>query len=291
MGKQLDRAGGPCYIERMFSNEAAGPAQEALAQVRSAVDLLQTLDLTGATDDDVLDLLRELETQKRRLPTVEHTATIDHLPAAIQAELDTTVEGILLDHAEQLDPKLLRVAARDLAAALDQDGILAQERDRQRHRALTVHQHADDTATLHGRLDAICTELLLTYLDSAARPRPAANGSKDPRSAAQRRHDAVKDAFHALLRSGVLPDCGGVVASIMLTMTEQQLSSHRGTVTTGHGTRITVPEALTLLGDAQLTPITLTKTMALTPFGGHGVMRLELLPRGGCSVASRRRRG
>jgi hypothetical protein len=32
-------------------------------------------------------------------------------------------------------------------------------------------------------------------------------------------------------------------------------------------------------------------TLALTPFGGHGVMRLELLPRGGCSVASRRRRG
>ena len=353
----------------MFSNEATGPAQEALAQLRSAVDLLQTLDLTGATDDDVLELLRELETQKRRLPTVEHTAigevetrqlaheracrdtaallrqllrleptqararvraaaalgprrsltgqvlpaihpqtaaacaagtisqrhaaaitaTIDHLPAAIQAELDTTVEGILLGHAHDLDPKLLRVAARDLAAALDQDGILAQHRDRQRHRALTVHQHADGTATLHGRLDAICTELLLTYLDSAARPRPAANGSKDPRSAAQRRHDAVNDAFHTLLRSGVLPDCGGVVASIMLTMTEQQLSSHHGTVTTGHGARITVPEALTLLGDAQLTPITLTKTKKITAYGDtHRIFtqnqRLAMTARdGGCS--------
>jgi hypothetical protein len=31
--------------------------------------------------------------------------------------------------------------------------------------------------------------------------------------------------------------------------------------------------------------------VALTPFGGHGVMRLEGLPRGGCSVASRSRPG
>lgn len=28
--------------------------------------------------------------------------------------------------------------------------------------------------------------------------------------------------------------------------------------------------------------------LALTPFGGHRAMRLEGLPRGGCSVASRR---
>ena len=130
-----------------------------------------------------------------------------------------------------------------------------------------MHQHADGTATLTGRLDAIGTELLLTYLDGAARPRPAADGSKDPRTAAQRRHDAVKDAFHALLRSGVLPDCGGVVASIMLTMTEQQLSSRRGTVTTGHGARITVPEAMSLLGDAQLTPIVLGNTRNIEAYG------------------------
>jgi hypothetical protein len=353
----------------MFPNEVATSPRDAAAQLRSAVDLLQALNLTSSTDEEVLEFLRELERQKRRLPTVEHAAiaevesrhlaheracrdtaallrqllrlepteararvrataalgprrsltgevlpaiypqtaaacaagaiserhaaaitqTIDHLPAAIQSELDVTVEGILLSQAGQLDPKLLRVAARDLGAALDQDGILAQEHDRQRRRGLTVHQHADGSATLAGHLDAICAELLLTYLDTAARPRPAADGSKDPRTAAQRRHDAVKDAFHALLRSGVLPDCGGVAATIMLTMTDEQLSSGRGTVTTGHGAHLTVPEALTLLGDAQLTPIVFGKTKNIEAYGDtHRIFtqnqRLAMIARdGGCS--------
>ena len=38
-------------------------------------------------------------------------------------------------------------------------------------------------------------------------------------------------------------------------------------------------------------PAALQALVALTPFGGHRVMRLEVLPRSGCSVAVRTRRG
>jgi hypothetical protein len=369
MGKRLDLVGRECYIERMFSDDGAGSPQQALARLAAVIDELQGMQLTAGTDDEVLDALRELEVQKRRLAAVDHrliaeteqrrlaaprgcastgallrqllridpteaaarvraaaelgprraltgeplpaifpataaacaaglisprhaaaiTTTIDKLPAAIQAELDRTVEAILLTDATQMDPRQLRVAARDLRHALDQDGTLAQERERHRRRHLTVHQRPDGSAYGSFELDAPCAEALLTVNDTLARPRPAADGTPDPRTAAQRRHDALHDALLTLLRSGQLPACGGVAATILLTLTDQQLHTHHGLVTTGHGARISVPQALTLIGDAQLIPITLTKTKKITAYGDtHRIFtqnqRLAMTARdGGCS--------
>jgi hypothetical protein len=353
----------------MFSNEAGGSPHEAIAQLRSVVDVLQALELTASTDEEVLEVLRELEAQKRRLAAVDHrliaeaeqrrlaaprgcastgallrqllriepaeasarvraaaelgprraltgeplpaifpataaacaaglisprhaatiTQTIDKLPAAIQAELERTVESILLTHATEMDPRQLRTAARDLRHALDQDGILAEERDRHRRRHLTLHQRPDGSAHGSFDLDAACAEALLTINDTLARPRPADDGTPDPRTAAQRRHDALQDALLTLLRSGQLPACGGVATTILLTVTDEQLHTRRGLVTTGHGARISVPQALTLLGDAQLTPIALGKTKNIEAYGDtHRIFtrnqRLAMTARdGGCS--------
>jgi hypothetical protein len=353
----------------MFSHDSKATPAVLVARLAGVIDELQSLDLTSTADDGILELLRDLEAQKRRLPTAEHAAiaevqsrhlahergcantatllrqllridpleasglvaaaaelgprrtlageplppifaatadacaggtisakhaaiiteAVTKLPTEIQADLDVTVEGILLAQAGQLDPKLLRVAAQDLRAALDQDGVVAEEHDRRRRRELTVHQHADGTATIAGHLTAVCAETLLTVLDTLARPRPAEDGERDPRSAGQRRHDAMHDALLLTLRSRQLPDCGGVAATIVLTMTEQQLHDGRGTVTTGHGARISVPEALTLLGDAQIIPVVLGKTRQIEAYGDtHRIFtrnqRLAMIARdGGCS--------
>jgi hypothetical protein len=370
MAKRLDRVGCRCYIERMFSTEASAGPRVLLARLTELVDELQALELTSCTDEDVLDFLRELETQKRRLPTVEHAAIAqvesrllpqqrgcgstaallrqllhidpheasgrvraaaelgtrraltgeplpaiftqtaeacaaglisprhaavitDHvqkLPTDLQVDLDHTVEAILLDRAAQQDPTRLRTTAADLITALDQDGVLAEDHDRRRRRHLTIHRHADGSATLTAHLEPLCAEAALTVMDTLARPHPAAaDGGKDPRTAAQRRHDALHDALLLALRSGQLPDCGGVAATILLTLTEQQLHDRRGTVTTGHGARISVPEALTLIGDAQIFPVTLTKTKKITAYGDtHRIFtqnqRLAMIARdGGCS--------
>jgi hypothetical protein len=67
----------------------------------------------------------------------------------------------------------------------------------------------------------------------------------------------LHDALNMLLRSGELPPCNGVTATILLTMTAEQLSHGSGLVGTGHGALISAHLALSLLGDARLVPVVL----------------------------------
>jgi hypothetical protein len=331
----------------MFDPAAATTPGTTLARLRGAIDDLQSLDLSCATDEEVLDLLRELESQKRRLASVDHatigeidhrrlageracrdtttlvslllrvdhreaagrvraaaelgprrtltgealppifqataeacatgtistrhatviTETVCKLPDAIQAEMDRTIEAILLEHAHQLDPTQLRGFALRLRDAVDQDGTLVQERERQRRRQFTVTQRPDGSSSVHGELTAVATEALLTVLDTLARPAPSADGQRDPRNAAQRRHDALQDAALMLIRTGELPACGGVAATILLTMTPDQLQSGNGSVASGHGATISAGLALSLLGDAQIMPIVVSRTRQISAYG------------------------
>lgn len=353
----------------MFSDSPADKARDVLARLAGVVDELQALPLGSLTGDEVLDVLRELERQKRRLGAVDHavvaeveqrglaaerawrdtavllrqvllidpreaaarvasaadlgprpgltgealppifaatavacaqgvvsaaqariiTRTISRLPAAVQAEHDTAVEAFLVEHASSLDPALLARAAARLAATLDQDGILVGERDRERHRALTIRQRPDGSAEVEGELTAVCAEALLTVLDTLARPQPTDDGQRDPRTATQRRHDALQDGLLMLLRSEQLPACNGVAATILLTATVDQLSDQDALLTTGHGAGISTRQAMTLIGDAQVVPVVLTRTKAVAAYGSaHRIFtqgqRLALIARDqGCS--------
>ena len=60
----------------------------------------------------------------------------------------------------------------------------------------------------------------------------------DDRTPAQRRHDGLLEAAQRLLRSGTLPDSGGVPATIVLTLTDQQLPTRTGTA----GDRVRHPD-------------------------------------------------
>lgn len=354
---------------RMFSAIGSRAARGVLARLSSVVDELQSLSLATLPSDEVLAVLRELETQKRRLAAVDHrliaevdqralssdlacrdtavllrqlllidpreaaarvaaaaelgprraltgevlppifqqaaeasavgaispaqarivTRTVEQLPAAVRAEHDLAVEQFLVHQAAQLDPNLLAKAATRLRATLDQDGVLDEERDRQRRRTLVVRQRADGSSHVEAELTATCTEALLAVLDSLARPAPGEDGERDPRTAGQRRHDALHDALLALLRSGELPACNGVAATILLTMTAEQLHSRDGTVTTGHGAQVSVEQALTLLGEAQVMPVIFDKAKEISAYGSaHRIFtqgqRLAMIARDlGCS--------
>ncbi|HEX2307314.1 MAG TPA: DUF222 domain-containing protein [Jatrophihabitantaceae bacterium] len=58
-----------------------------------------------------------------------------------------------------------------------------------------------------------------------------------------------------LLRSGQLPASGGTPATVLLTLTRDQLESGTGLVTTGHGGQLTVNAALRAAGEADVIPI------------------------------------
>ena len=185
------------------------------------------------------------------------TRCIEALPVAVQAEHDLAVEQTLLEAAQSLNPRQLAVCARRISDCLDPDGTLATERDRHRRRDFRVHPRPDGTARIEGELTALCAEALRTVLDTLARPHPAHDGQRDPRTAGQRNHDGLHDALLMMLRCDLLPDCGGIAATIVLTMTPDQYENRTGLVTTGHGALITAELALSLLGDARITPVAL----------------------------------
>jgi hypothetical protein len=63
--------------------------------------------------------------------------TIDGLPDAV-LEQAGAVEATLVEHARTLNPDQLAVLTRTVRACLDPDGVLASERDHDRHRHATI---------------------------------------------------------------------------------------------------------------------------------------------------------
>jgi Domain of unknown function (DUF222) len=165
-------------------------------------------------------------------------ATVDRLPdrvVADQPELVAQVEPTLLVHARNLDPERLAVVARRVVACLDPDGVLATDRDQARRRDATLVTLPDGSGRLTATLTSEAVAVWTTVLDTLSRPVPAEGAEPDRRTPGQRRHDALVDAGRRLLRSGDLPDAGGTPATVLLTLTLDQLETRLGLATTAHG--------------------------------------------------------
>jgi hypothetical protein len=363
--------------------------QRAVARLRAAVDAVRELDMASLADDELIDTLREIEVEKRRLATADQallaqiearhlgvelgcrdtttlvghalridpheararmraaedlgprqsltgeplgpmfplvagavgegaispavagivTRALDALPADVQAERGTEIEQTLVAHARTFAPRELRIIVRRLRETYDQDGRLAHDEDRARRRHLEVHQHADGTVSGSFLLDPVAGEALLTVIDALGKPEPAENGAKDPRTAGQRRHDALRAALLTALRTGGLPASGGVTTTIVLTMTLEQFKQLEcaetkqdrrsggqrarapgdGLVRTGHGALMSLREAGPLSGDAQLQAVVLDGLRRVCAYGAtHRLFtrgqRLAMIARDhGCS--------
>ncbi len=182
---------------------------------------------------------------------------------------------------------------------IDPDGRLASEEDQQRLRGLTIRPNTDGSSDIRGRLTPECTAAALAVLEPLAAPKPATPattvdgtvtpGTPDPRSDAQRMHDALHDACKRLLRSASLPDSGGVPATVVVTMTLEQLETRLGLATTGHGGLLSIPAALKMAADADIIPVVLSDAGGILNYGRskrHGTpsQRRVLAARdGGCS--------
>lgn len=182
---------------------------------------------------------------------IEVGRSLDDIPAHLEAEATTICERALVEAARHMDPLALRRFGRQLVERLDPDG--PRPKDVQRQRGFTLLPTGDGGSVARGRLDALCTALLQTVLDALATPRPVVNADgvtvPDERSAAQRRHDALAEAARRLLRSGTLPDTGGVPVSLLVTSTASELARTGGVVRTAHGELITADDILALAGE------------------------------------------
>jgi Domain of unknown function (DUF222)/HNH endonuclease len=193
--------------------------------------------------------------------------TIAGLPedALDQAE---AVETMLIEHARVLNPDQLAVLARTVRACLDPDGVLASERDHERRRHAALTALPDGSGRLHAQLTGEATAVWQTILNTLARPGPDGEGGEpDGRSPGQRRHDALLDAGQRLLRAGTLPDAGGTPATVLLTLTLEQLEARTGLATTAHGGRISVPQALRIAAEADIVPVVVGDAGGVLSYG------------------------
>ena len=78
--------------------------------------------------------------------------TIDELPDAV-LEQAGAVEATLVEHARTLNPDQLAVLTRTVRACLDPDGVLASERDHDRHRHATLTVLPDGSGPAAGAAD------------------------------------------------------------------------------------------------------------------------------------------
>ena len=266
---------------------------EATSQVRAAQRLTPRPSVTGAVIEPEYPVLADAvavgAVSLRHASVV--SATMESLPdAALDAAGRAWCEEFLTERAQEFEPATLRKIARRLVDTIDPDDTLADAAYRDRRRGLTVSQRADGSAHVDGELTPLCAEALLTCLDAAAKPAPADDGERDPRSAAQRRHDGLHDSLLVALRAGQLPASGGVSTTILISMTAEQAESRSGLAVTGHGALISVPVALALAGDAQLQTVVLSKVGAIEAYSSAqrlftAAQRLAMAVRdGGCSV-------
>jgi hypothetical protein len=185
------------------------------------------------------------------------TAAAQRLPAHIEIEHGPAVEARLVAEAQRFDPATLARLARHLLDLLDPDGTRTADTEHHRHRHATLTCNHDGSGDLRAHLTPACLATLQTVLDPLAAPRPTDADGPDTRTPGQRLHDALDDLAARLLHSGALPPCGGTPATVLLTMTVDQLQTRTGLVTTAHGGTLSVTDALHLAGQAEIIPIVL----------------------------------
>jgi hypothetical protein len=264
---------------------------EAKGRVRSAANLGPRREFNGTPLPPLFAGVAAAQAAGSISPTHARliTSTIDRLPAAAEHEHGADLETFLVAQAQLLDPNRLGQLARRVVDTLDPDGTLANDRDHERRRSLSLRLNRDGSADLTARLTPSCAAVWQSVLDPLAAPVPAEDGAADMRSAGQRAHDALLDAGLRLLRSGELPDCGGVPVTVQVNITTRELQTGTGLAGTAHGGLISVPELLRLATDAQVLPVILNDAGGIVAYGrtrrlATAPQRLALAARdGGCS--------
>lgn len=320
---------------------------DATAAFTAAVDALGELNPVRLTDAQLTQALRDIESDKRRLATVEHRLITEieqrNIPEKVGAKttarylgevlrlsnadacarvnaakvlsprlvsgevleplLPCTAAGqaageISADHASRIAkivhriPASVPVAQKESAEAqlaeyartgwpddlaklgdrilgfLDPDGVLVDDKDRQRMRELTIgKQRVDGMSPIRGELTPELRALLDPVLAKLARPglcNPEdaespwtgadsvspevleACAKRDARSAGQRNHDALMALLRPEMGPANLGQHRGLPVSTIVTMTIAEVEAAAGVATTASGGRISVPQALKL---------------------------------------------
>jgi Domain of unknown function (DUF222) len=163
---------------------------------------------------------------------------------------------LLVQNGIITEPKPFADFARAVALACDPDGEL-EGKDPAEKVELTVGVRNAGTGLtgFTGRLDDLGVELLGQAIDGLAKPRPAPDGTPDPRSAAVRRGQAFKEVLRRFLDHGDTPTHGGERPHVTVTVDLHDLRAGLAGATLQHGGPISAAETRMLACDADVIPM------------------------------------
>ena len=131
-------------------------------------------------------------------------------------------QRVLAEQAAVLDPTQTKVLAKRTLAVLDPDSgdRLAHDEDlRDIQRGLTFTPDGTGLVHVRGALTPDCAGLLATAIDADSAPHPAADGTPDHRTPAQRRHDGLQQVLSRYIAAdGQLPSTHGSPYRLVVTV-------------------------------------------------------------------------
>jgi Domain of unknown function (DUF222) len=241
---------------RQIVNCSAGEAGSWLAQ---ADDLVPGRALS--TGEELLPRLPVLadavaagEVSPDQVRLIRHA--LRRIPAGVDEPTRVAAEETLVARARVLDPVQLSRACARLLQCVDPDGSLGSTpEERRARRGFTIgRQDRHGMYPVSGLLDPETGALLQAALEPVAAPRHTAE-ERDPRTAAQRHHDAVRDAAKLLLGGDCLPSQSGLPATLLLTARLDDLEARTGLVSTAHGGLVPVEDVIRIAARAAVVPI------------------------------------
>ena len=196
----------------------------------------------------------------------------------VDSELMARAEQTLTQHAAVFDPAELRRCADKIVECVHPDGVLADDREQQALRELHLNPRTDGLYNLRGTLTSQVGAALQAVLTPLAVKRPVCPDEgliigADDRDRPARLHDALDDAVHRLLKSSSLPTTGGVPATVLITVTDAELTADhgqgRGYGATPDGTLVPVRRLSWWADEAETITVRTTSTGEVLELGRH----------------------
>ena len=181
----------------------------------------------------------------------------------LDPEAVETAEQLLTDHAAILAPPELRRFAHAVVNAADPDGPQpVDDQLQQDRRYLELKQRRDGMWHLAGRLTNTVGAQLNAILDPLTKPRSTAIEDEDgtvvdipdQRPHMQRLHDALEEACARLLKAADQPSVGGIPASVIVTISLDDLLAKAGLAETADGSQLTTDQLLRIADEAEIWP-------------------------------------
>ncbi|MGH3886261.1 MAG: DUF222 domain-containing protein [Pseudonocardiaceae bacterium] len=188
------------------------------------------------------------------------TETMAGLPSTLSQDDRDWAEATLAEHAQNFDPRRLRVIARRIIDQLDPDGPAPAEPDDPCPAAgeLHIRDRRDGGISLEGWLDALHGTAFRGLIEQLAKPRPLADDIPDPRTPAQRSADALIEICDLARGNDQTSTAGGEPPHVTVTLDYDTLVKELSGAMSDYGQRLSAAQTRLAACDCKIIPVVMS---------------------------------